>query len=56
MNEKPQNLKIAINSLKLNETIFKFFVTQQYIDPSLFKILYLHDDYLFLKLRRNNYA
>ena len=40
MNEKPQNLKIAINSLKLNETIGKFFVTQQYIGQSVFKILY----------------
>ena len=45
MNEKPQNLKVAINSLKLNETIRKFFLTQQYVGPSSFKILYPYDDY-----------
>ena len=45
MNEKPQNLKIAINSLKLNETIWTFFIVEQYIDLSVFKIVYPHDDY-----------
>ena len=45
MNEKQQNLKIAINSLKLNTNIWKFFVTQQYMGPSLFKNVYAYDDY-----------
>ena len=45
MNEKPQNLKIAINSLKLNETILTFFVILQYFGPSVFKIVYPYDDY-----------
>ena len=45
MNEIPQNLKIAINSLKLNETIWKLFIVEQYIDLFVFKIVYPHDDY-----------
>ena len=44
MIEKPQNLKIAITSLKLN-LFEKIVIVQQCIDPSLFKIAYRHDDY-----------
>ena len=45
MNEKHQILKIAINSLKLNESIWIFFIVKQYIYPFVFKIVYPHDDY-----------
>ena len=39
MNEKPKILKIAINSPNRMKLFENFFVTQQYIDPSVFKIV-----------------
>ena len=45
MKEKPQKLKIAINNLNLNETIWNLFIVEKYIDTSVFKIVYPHDDY-----------
>ena len=67
MNDKPQNLKIAINSLKLNEPIWKFVcISIVHRSIYLFKIVYPHDDWsyreiticdidkiMFLKIFRN---
>ena len=49
MNEKPQNLNIAINNLKLNETFWKFIlrcIVQRYNFVENFKTI----DWLFSKL------
>ena len=45
MNEKFVNLKIAIYSLKLNETIWKCFVVVLYKDTFVFKISKQKNDY-----------
>ena len=55
MNEKPQNLKIAINSLKLNETFWKIFCSST-VHRSIYVKNYIPLRWLFLKLQRNNYA
>ena len=46
MNEKPQNLKIAPNSLKLNETFFWSCIVQRYNVFENFKTI----EWLFSKL------